>query len=93
MGLAPVDGLFGVVAAIICGYFWPSGALCFAINVFGLILFYGFTADDTHLIKRAYSDRQNPEDRTKLAISGALYLYLDFINLFRFLLALFGSRE
>jgi uncharacterized protein len=45
------------------------------------------------MIKQAYTDRLNPEDRTKLAISGALDLYLDFINLFRFLLALFGSRE
>jgi uncharacterized protein len=86
-------GLFGIIAAMICGFFWPSGALSFAINVIGVIVFSGFTAYDTQMIKQAYTDRLNPEDRTKLAISGALDLYLDFINLFRFLLALFGSRE
>lgn len=86
-------GLFGVIAAMIGNIFWPSGALSFAISVIGVIVFSGFTAYDTQMIKQAYCDQMNAEDRNKLAISGALDLYLDFINLFRFLLALFGSRE
>jgi uncharacterized protein len=86
-------GLFGIIAAVIFNIFYPSDALNFAISVIGVIVFSGFTAYDTQMIKQAYSDQLNPEDRNRLAVSGALDLYLDFINLFRFLLALFGSRE
>ena len=86
-------GLFGVIAAVIFNIFYPSDALNFAIGVIGVIVFSGFTAYDTQMIKQAYSDQLNPEDRMRLAVSGALDLYLDFINLFRFLLALFGERE
>jgi uncharacterized protein len=86
-------GLFGIIAAVIFNIIYPSGALCFATSVIGVIVFSGFTAYDTQMIKQAYSDQLNPEDRMRLAVSGALDLYLDFINLFRFLLALIGSRE
>jgi uncharacterized protein len=86
-------GLFGIIAASIFDIFWPSDSLHFAISVIGIIVFSGFTAYDTQMIKQAYSDELTPDDRTRLAIRGALDLYLDFINLFRFLLAVFGERE
>ena len=86
-------GFFGLVAACLSNLFLHSDALHFAICVVGVLVFSGFTAYDTQMIKQAYSDRLSPNDVNKLAISGALDLYLDFINLFRFLLALFGSRE
>ena len=79
--------------AVIFQCLYPSDALNFAISVIGVIVFSGFTAYDTQMIKQAYSDQLNPEDRMRLAVSGALDLYLDFINLFRFLLTLFGERE
>lgn len=86
-------GLFGVIAAVIANVFIGSDAVQFAISVIGVIVFAGFTAYDTQMIKQAYSDQMAQEDRSRLAISGALDLYLDFINMFRFLLALFGTRE
>jgi uncharacterized protein len=86
-------GLFGVIAAMIFNIIYPSDAFHFAISVIGVIVFSGFTAYDTQMIKQAYSDRLSKEDTMRLAIAGALDLYLDFINLFRFLLALFGERE
>lgn len=86
-------GLFGIIAAMLANVFWPSSMLEFVFSVAGVIVFSGFTAYDTQMIKTAYTDQLSQEDSSKLAISGALDLYLDFINLFRFLLALFGSRE
>jgi uncharacterized protein len=86
-------GLFGIIAAVIFNIIYPSDAVSFAISVIGVVVFSGFTAYDTQMIKQAYSDKLNPEDRMRLAVSGALDQYLDFINLFRLLLALFGSRE
>lgn len=86
-------GLFGIIAAMLANIFWPSSMLEFVFSVVGVIVFAGFTAYDTQMIKTAYTDQLSQEDASKLAISGALDLYLDFINLFRFLLALFGSRE
>lgn len=86
-------GFFGLLAACISNIFLHSDALHFAISVVGVLVFSGFTAYDTQMIKQAYTDRLSGEDAKKLAIRGALDLYLDFINLFRFLLALFGSRE
>jgi uncharacterized protein len=86
-------GLFGIIAASIFNIFSPSDSLHFAISIIGIIVFSGFTAYDTQMIKQAYSDELNPDDRTRLALQGALDLYLDFINLFRFLLSVFGERE
>jgi uncharacterized protein len=86
-------GFFGIIAAVIVNIIYPSDALHFAISVIGVVVFSGFTAYDTQMIKQAYSANLDREDLNRLAVSGALDLYLDFINLFRFLLALFGSQD
>lgn len=86
-------GLFGVIAAFIFNMIWPSEMMTFVISCVGVIVFAGFTAYDTQMIKQAYSAELTPELRNRLAIRGALDLYLDFINMFRFLLVLFGARE
>ncbi len=86
-------GLFGLLAAILINWILRSDALEFAFSVIGVLVFSGFTAYDTQMIKEAYSDRLNPAVAKKIAITGALDLYLDFVNLFRFLLAIFGTEE
>ncbi len=86
-------GLFAVIGAIIINIFIGVPAMDFAISVIGAVVFAGFTAYDTQMIKEAYSNRFREDEARPLAISGALDLYLDFINMFRFLLALFGTEE
>lgn len=86
-------GLFSVIAAFILNFFLNAPALDFALSVIGVLVFSGFTAYDTQMIKEAYSDRLDKAEKDSIAISGALDLYLDFVNIFRFLLYLFGSEE
>ncbi len=86
-------GLFSVLAAIIINIWLQAPALEFALSVIGVLVFAGFTAYDTQMIKEAYSDRLDETQTRSLAISGALDLYLDFVNMFRFLLAIFGAKE
>jgi FtsH-binding integral membrane protein len=73
--------------------FLNSSALHFAISVIGVLVFVGLTAYDTQKIKNEYSEHHDHETSGKLALMGALHLYLDFINLFVLLLQLFGSRR
>lgn len=74
--------------------FLQSAALQFAISVIGVIAFTGLTAWDTQRIKEMYSyARGGGSEMVKLATMGALSLYLDFINLFQFLLQLMGSQR
>ena len=73
-----------------------SSALAFAISVIGVLLFAGLTAYDTQNIKNTYLQHAMHGDQEwlgKAAIMGALSLYLDFINLFMFLLQFMGNRE
>ncbi len=86
-------GLIGVIIAVIVNLFLQSSALQFAISVIGVLVFVGLTAYDTQNIKNEYAEHYNEETQAKLAISGALRLYLDFINLFIMLLHLFGERR
>ena len=94
-GFGPLlwTGLFGVIGAVLFNYFMGSDMLSLAISVVGLIVFVGFTAYDTQMIKQAYSDRLATEEANKIAICAALDLYLDFVNLYRFLMSLFGQEE
>ncbi|MEE9385874.1 MAG: Bax inhibitor-1/YccA family protein [Nannocystaceae bacterium] len=80
--------LFGLVLAIIVSYFVPGMSLFIA--VIGVLLFAGLTAYDTQNIKQVYLVQGG---RGNLSILGALKLYLDFINMFLFLLRLFGNRN
>ena len=86
-------GLIGIIIASIVNIFLASSALHFAISVIGVLVFVGLTAYDTQNIKNEYSEHHDGETSGKLAIMGALRLYLDFINLFIMLLQLLGNRR
>lgn len=89
-------GLIGIVVASIVNIFLGSSALQFAISVIGLLVFAGLTAFDTQSIKNEYIQHAQMGDSEwlgKSAIMGALRLYLDFINMFMFLLQFLGNRE
>lgn len=85
-------GLIGVIIASIVGLFWQSGALQFVISVVGVLVFTGLTAWDAQRLKQMAVAL--PDGRVgSYAVVGALSLYLDFINLFFFLLRLMGGRR
>lgn len=89
-------GVIGLVVASIVNIFLGSSALQFAISVIGVLLFSGLTAYDTQNIKNTYVQMAYAGDKEwlgKSAIMGALQLYLDFVNLFMFLLQFMGNRE
>jgi FtsH-binding integral membrane protein len=85
-------GLIGVILASIVGLFWQNDALQFVISIVGVVVFTGLTAYDAQRLKHmavALPDGQVGS----YAVVGALSLYLDFINLFFFILRLFGGRR
>ena len=89
-------GLIGVIVASVVNIFLASSALAFAISVIGVLIFAGLTAFDTQAIKNEYIQHAQMGDQNwlgKSAIMGALRLYLDFINMFMFLLSFLGNRE
>ncbi len=86
-------GLVGIIIAGVVNWFMQSSALQFAISVIGVLVFAGLTAYDTQKIKNEYSELHDQETSGKLAVMGALRLYLDFINLMMMLLRLFGTRR
>lgn len=86
-------GLIGVIIASIVNIFLGSSALQFAISVIGVFVFVGLTAWDTQNIKEQYAENYDQESQQKLAVFGALSLYLNFVNLFQLLLSLTGQRE
>ena len=96
MGTFLIMGLIGLIVASIVNIFLASSALAFAISVIGVLIFAGLTAYDTQNIKNTYIEHAVHGDQEwlgKAAIMGALNLYLDFINLFMFLLQFMGNRE
>ncbi|MFN3721411.1 MAG: Bax inhibitor-1 family protein [Paracoccaceae bacterium] len=96
MGTFLLMGLVGLIVASIINIFIGSSALQFAISVIGLLIFAGLTAYDTQSIKNEYVQHAMSMDQEwlgKSAIMGALRLYLDFINMFMFLLSFMGNRE
>jgi FtsH-binding integral membrane protein len=86
-------GLFGIILAIIVNMFLKSSGLDFAISVIGVLIFAGLTAWDTQRIKEMYSANDDGTIAGRKAVMGALALYLDFINLFLFLLRFLGDRR
>jgi uncharacterized protein len=85
-------GLIGVILASIVGIFWQNSALQFVIAVVGVVVFTGLTAWDAQRLKEMAVSL--PDGRVgSYAVVGALSLYLDFINLFFFLLRLIGGRR
>ena len=93
MGSFMVMGLFGLIIASLVNIFLKSSALDFAISAIGVLVFAGLTAWDTQKIKEMYLENDGFETMQKKAIMGALALYMDFINLFLFLLRFLGNRE
>ncbi len=86
-------GLVGLIVASILNIFWPSGPMGLAISAVGVLIFAGLTAYDTQTIKSMYFAVRGTDFEGKSAIMGALHLYLDFINMFLFLLRFMGSRD
>ncbi|MDH6266844.1 FtsH-binding integral membrane protein [Rhizobium sp. SG_E_25_P2] len=86
-------GLIGVVIASVVNIFLGSSALQFAISVIGIVVFVGLTAWDTQNIKEQYAENVDQESQQKLAVFGALSLYLNFVNIFQLLLNFTGERE
>ena len=91
-----IMGVIGLIVASIVNIFLGSPAIAFAVSVLGVLIFAGLTAYDTQKIKNDYIQMAFAGDQEwlgKSAIMGALSLYLDFINMFMFLLQLLGNRE
>lgn len=85
-------GLIGVIVAMIVNIFMQSSALGFAVSIIAVFVFVGLTIYDTNRLKIMYTAAPK-EAHDSLAISGALALYLDFINLFRLILMFFGNQN
>ncbi len=91
-----IMGVIGLILASVVNIFLGSPMIHFAISLLGVLIFAGLTAYDTQKIKTDYIAHANAMDSewlAKSAIMGALNLYLDFINLFMFLLSFLGNRE
>ena len=86
-------GVIGVVIASLVNIFVGSSLLQFAISIIGVLVFTGLTAYDTQSIKEQYSEGYGQEASSKMAVFGALSLYLNFVNIFQLLLSLTGQRE
>ncbi|MBS1782621.1 MAG: Bax inhibitor-1/YccA family protein [Bacteroidetes bacterium] len=90
-------GLIGIIIASIINFFAHSGSMDYIISFIGVMVFTGLTAYDVQKLKRIGAgiefEGTAVADTRKLAIMGALSLYLDFINIFLFLLRLFGGRR
>ncbi|MGH6892907.1 MAG: Bax inhibitor-1/YccA family protein [Dongiaceae bacterium] len=88
-----IMGVWGLLIAMVVNIFLASTALHWAISVIGVLVFTGLTAYDSQKIKAMYSASDGHEVGAKKAVMGALNLYLDFINLFVFLLQFLGDRR
>lgn len=93
MGSFLFMGLIGLILASVVNWFFRSPMVEWIISVIGVGLFVGLTAFDTQKLRAMVLEAANETTVSKMAIFGALSLYLDFINMFLFLLRLFGSRD
>jgi FtsH-binding integral membrane protein len=94
MGSFLMMGLIGIVIAMVVNIFLQSAAMQFVISIIGVLIFVGLTAYDTQQIKGEFiAHRMQGDAASKSAIMGAVRLYLDFLNLFMFLLHLMGNRN
>jgi len=93
MGTFLFMGVIGLLIAMVVNIFLASPALQFAISAIGVLVFAGLTAYDTQKIKEMYFEGDDALVAGRKAIMGALTLYLDFINMFTFLLQFLGNRE
>jgi FtsH-binding integral membrane protein len=93
MGSFMIMGLFGLIIASVVNMFLKSSGLDWALSIIGILIFAGLTAWDTQKIKEMYSAMDDGTVAGRKAVMGALSLYLDFINMFLFMLRLFGDRR
>lgn len=91
MGTYLMMALFGLIIASVVNIFWANSTMEWIISIVGVLIFTGLTAWDTQQVKRLAAANLDPQLADKLATMGALNLYLDFINLFLFLLRIFGG--
>ena len=86
--------LMGIIIGTIVNFFFANGVFYWVLTYLGVVVFAGLTAYDTNKLKQIYIEHgEAGEMGQKLALMGALTLYLDFINLFLFLLRIFGNRK
>ena len=88
-----IMGVIGLLVAMVINLFLQSPAMMYAISAIGVLLFAGLTAYDTQKIKSMYAYVAGTDMMGKVVIMGALNLYLDFVNMFTFLLSFMGNRE
>lgn len=94
LGSILMIGLIGIIVASLINMFIGSSAMDYIISIIGVVIFTGLTAYDVQKLKRMGEQVVNgTETAQKMALMGALSLYLDFINLFLMLLRLFGGRR
>lgn len=93
MGSFMVMGLIGILIAMVINLFLQSSGLQLAISILGVIIFAGLTAWDTQRLKGMYYQVAGTDFAGKAVVLGALTLYLDFINMFQFLLSFLGDRN
>ena len=86
-------GLFGLIIAMLVNLFLKSSGLDWALSFIGVCIFSGLTAYDTQRLREIYNSVDSSETLSKKALIGALSLYLDFINLFLYLLRFLGDRK
>ncbi len=93
MGSYLTMALFGLIIACVVNIFWANSTLDWVISIVGVLIFVGLTAWDTQQVRRMAESNLDPVLVDRLATMGALTLYLDFINLFLFLLRILGGNR
>ena len=93
MGTFLIMGVVGLFVAMLINLFLQSPAMMMAISAIGVLIFAGLTAYDTQKIKSMYAYVAGTDMMGKVVIMGALNLYLDFVNMFTFLLQFMGDRR
>jgi hypothetical protein len=86
-------GVIGLILASLVNMIWPSGTMSFVISAAGVLIFSGLIAYDTQRIKQQYTEAWGSEMAEKVAIFGALSLYISLVNLFQFLMMFMGQRR
>ena len=85
--------LLGLILATVVNFFWANSTLYWITTYVGVLIFVGLVAYDTQMLRKLGAQVEEGESAAKFSIIGALRLYLDFINMFLFLLRIFGRRR
>ena len=93
MGKFLFMGLIGIMLASVVNIFFRSSGMTFIVSILGVLIFSGLIAYDTQKIKEQYAEAWEQGSAEKVAIFGALSLYLDFVNLFQFLMSFMGQNR